>query len=57
MQKLFGKSQKGAAELVKALKDALNAMEKGDKKIEKGQEDVAKQLLGLLFSFCFNYDS
>lgn len=42
---LFGKSQKGPAEVVKALKDAVNALEKGDKKAEKAQEDVSKNLV------------
>jgi hypothetical protein len=32
---LFGKSQKSPAEVVKALKEAVNALEKGDKKAEK----------------------
>lgn len=42
---LFGKSQKGPAEVVKALKDAVNVLEKGDKKAEKAQEDVSKNLV------------
>jgi len=42
---LFGKSQKGPAEVVKALKDAVNALEKGDKKAEKAQEEVSKNLV------------
>lgn len=32
---LFGKSQKSPAEVVKALKDALTALERGDKKSDK----------------------
>lgn len=32
---LFGKSQKSPAEVVKALKEAVNALERGDKKAEK----------------------
>jgi calcium binding protein 39 len=32
---LFGKSQKSPAEVVKALKEAVNALERGDKKVEK----------------------
>lgn len=42
---LFGKSQKTPAELVKALKEAVNALERGDKKAEKAQEDVSKNLV------------
>lgn len=32
---LFGKSQKSPAEVVKALKEAMTSLEKGDKKVEK----------------------
>lgn len=32
---LFGKSQKSPAEVVKALKEAVSSLEKGDKKLEK----------------------
>jgi calcium binding protein 39 len=42
---LFGKSQKSPAEVVKALKEAVNALERGDKKFEKAQQDVSKNLL------------
>nr|SVE75795.1 EOG090X07E2 [Daphnia hispanica] len=42
---LFGKSQKSPAEVVKALKEAMTSLEKGDKKLEKAQEDVSKNLL------------
>lgn len=42
---LFGKSQKSPAEVVKALKEAVTSLEKGDKKIEKSQEDVSKNLV------------
>nr|CAG4651874.1 EOG090X07E2 [Triops cancriformis] len=42
---LFGKSQKSPAEVVKALKEAVLSLEKGDKKLEKAQEDVSKNLL------------
>lgn len=42
---LFGKSQKSPAEVVKALKEAVNALERGDKKVEKAQEDVSKNLV------------
>ncbi len=42
---LFGKSQKSPAEVVKALKEAVTSLEKGDKKLEKAQEDVSKNLL------------
>uniref|UniRef100_A0A182UFI4 Uncharacterized protein n=1 Tax=Anopheles melas TaxID=34690 RepID=A0A182UFI4_9DIPT len=41
---LFGKSQKSPQELVKALKEAVNSLERGDKKAEKAQEDVSKNL-------------
>lgn len=49
---LFGKSQKNPAEVVKALKEAVTALERGDKKAEKAQEEVSKQLTnvkGILF--------
>lgn len=46
---LFGKSQKSPAELVKALKEAVNALERGDKKAEKAQEDVSKNLVSVIF--------
>lgn len=42
---LFGKSQKNPADIVKSLKEAVNTLEKGDKKAEKAQEDVSKNLL------------
>nr|CAG4638490.1 EOG090X07E2 [Cyclestheria hislopi] len=42
---LFGKSQKSPAEVVKALKEAVASLEKGDKKLEKAQEDVSKNLV------------
>uniref|UniRef100_A0A1B6KF07 Protein Mo25 n=2 Tax=Graphocephala atropunctata TaxID=36148 RepID=A0A1B6KF07_9HEMI len=42
---LFGKSTKSPAEVVKALKEAVNALERGDKKAEKAQEDVSKNLV------------
>lgn len=42
---LFGKSQKSPAEVVKALKEAVNALERGDKKVEKAQEDCSKNLV------------
>lgn len=42
---LFGKSQKSPQELVKALKEAVNSLERGDKKAEKAQEDVSKNLV------------
>lgn len=44
---LFGKSQKTPAELVKALKEAVTALERGDKKAEKAQEDVSKNLVSV----------
>lgn len=56
---LFGKSQKSPAELVKALKEAVTALERGDKKAEKAQEDVSKNLVSdtsgthlMWFIFC-----
>lgn len=42
---LFGKSQKSPADLVRSLKDAVTALERGDKKAEKAQEDVSKNLV------------
>lgn len=42
---LFGKSQKSPSEIVKQLKDAVNSLEKGDKKAEKAQEDISKNLV------------
>ena len=42
---LFGKSAKSPAEVVKSLKEAVNALERGDKKAEKAQEDVSKNLV------------
>jgi len=42
---LFGKSTKSPAEVVKALKEAVTSLEKGDKKLEKAQEDVSKNLV------------
>lgn len=44
---LFGKSQKSPAELVKALKEAVNSLERGDKKAEKAQDDVSKNLVSI----------
>lgn len=49
---LFGKSQKSPAELVKALKEAVTALERGDKKAEKAQEDVSKNLVSSIRFFC-----
>lgn len=49
---LFGKSQKSPAELVKALKEAVNSLERGDKKAEKAQEDVSKNLVSIEIKFC-----
>lgn len=45
---LFGKSQKSPAEIVKQLKEAVNCLEKGDKKAEKAQEDISKNLVSQL---------
>lgn len=47
---LFGKSQKSPAELVRSLKDAVTALERGDKKAEKAQEDVSKNLVRHIYS-------
>ncbi|CAG0899334.1 unnamed protein product [Darwinula stevensoni] len=49
---LFGRSQKSPSEVVKALKEALSALERGDKKVEKAQEDVTKNL-GVMKSMLF----
>lgn len=43
---LFGKSQKSPAEVVKALKEAVTSLEKGDKKLEK----VSLQFRNKLFT-------
>lgn len=43
---LFGKSQKSPADVVRALKESVNALERGgEKKAEKAQEDVSKNLV------------
>lgn len=42
---LFGKSQKSPEITVRSLKDAVTALERGDKKAEKAQEDVSKNLV------------
>lgn len=53
---LFGKSQKSPAELVKALKEAVTALERGDKKAEKAQEDVSKNLVSSIgFVCCYSF--
>lgn len=52
---LFGKSQKSPAELVKALKEAVNSLERGDKKAEKAQEDVSKNLVSIVTKFEQSY--
>lgn len=41
---LFRKNPKSPQEVCKALKDALTALERGDKKAEKAQEDTSKSL-------------
>lgn len=41
---LFGKSQKNPAELVRALRESVVSLEAGDRKAEKAQEDVSKNL-------------
>lgn len=53
---LFGKSQKSPAELVRSLKDAVTALERGDKKAEKAQEDVSKNLVSLWQVKCIYID-
>lgn len=52
---LFGKSQKSPAELVKALKEAVNSLERGDKKAEKAQEDVSKNLVSKVTVIYFTF--
>ena len=42
---LFGKSQKSPVELTKSLQEGLQALERGDKKSEKAQEEVSKHLV------------
>ncbi|XP_050070487.1 protein Mo25-like [Anopheles maculipalpis] len=42
---LFGLFQRTPQELVKTLKEAVNALERGDKKPEKAQEEVSKHLV------------
>lgn len=54
---LFGKSTKSPAELVKALKEAVNSLERGDKKAEKAQEDVSKNLVSRLRRIVYLFDS
>ncbi|KAH7961228.1 hypothetical protein HPB52_005970 [Rhipicephalus sanguineus] len=52
---LFGKSQKSPYELVKVLREAVLALERGDKKAEKAQEDVSKHLVmmkNMLYGTC-----
>lgn len=44
MTSIFGKRHKSPAEIVKALKEAIVALEKGEKKSERLQEDVSKNL-------------
>lgn len=51
---LFGKSTKSPAELVKALKEAVNSLERGDKKAEKAQEDVSKNLVRIKLCLFIN---
>ncbi|KAF0292222.1 Protein Mo25 [Amphibalanus amphitrite] len=41
---LWGKSQKNPVDVVKAIKEGLVALERGDKKSEKALEDVSKNL-------------
>lgn len=44
---LFGKSQKSPTDLVKALKEAVSSLERGDRRAEKAQEDVSKNLVSI----------
>lgn len=44
---LFGKSTKSPYELIKSVQEALLALEKGDKKAEKAQEDISKNLVSI----------
>lgn len=48
---LFGKSPKSPAEIVKQLKEAVNSLEKGDRKAEKAQEDISKNLVSAVIHF------
>ncbi|KRX46079.1 Calcium-binding protein 39-like, partial [Trichinella sp. T8] len=41
---LFGKSQKHPSDIVKSLKDAVVALERGEKKSDKAQEEAARNL-------------
>jgi len=41
---LFGKSQKNPTEVIRNLKEAVMGLERGEKKMEKAQEEVSKQL-------------
>lgn len=52
---LFGKSQKSPSEIVKQLKEAVNSLEKGDKKAEKAQEDISKNLVSLILCELKNF--
>lgn len=42
---LFGKSTKSPYELIKSVQEAILLLEKGDKKVEKAQEDISKNLV------------
>lgn len=42
---LFGKSTKSPYELIKSVQEALNTLEKNDKKVDKAQEDISKNLV------------
>jgi len=44
MPLLWGKSQKNPADVVRAIRDGLTALEKGDKKSDKALEDVNKNV-------------
>ena len=46
---LFGKSQKSPTEVVKALKDALIALERGDKKSDKVRLSFERTIMSLNF--------
>lgn len=42
---LFGKSAKSPNELIRSVQEALSQLEKGEKKAEKAQEDISKNLV------------
>lgn len=44
---LFGHKSKNPLDLIKSLQEALLALEKGDRKVEKAMEDVSKNLVSM----------